>query len=340
MRPSTPQLCLLALAGLCLAPLAAQDAKPPHDDSVPTLHVYTDLVQTAVIVLDLDLKPIPLVPESRFFVSLDGGPRFRVTHARLEGDDPISLAILLDLNQPFPDLMKYVGDAMATLAPPFLNARDQISIYTMDCQLLLAESGVAAQPVALKQAVDRALQPWTARGRNPPKDCKKPMRLWDSLTGVTQTIAQQPGHRVILAITDGVDRGSKITWNSLSIDAALSGVAIFGLLDSPPQLVLTKICDATGGMLLPTDRKGLPKSLQAFTAILRGRYIVEFPRPRSNVPGYHGMDISVDRTIAFIRTSGAQIPLDDPAILNDPATIQSDPTHAPTLGSHRPPPPD
>jgi hypothetical protein len=330
----------LALAGFCLAPLAAQEAKSPQDDSVPTLRVYTNLVQTAVIVLDLDRKPIPPVPESRFFVSLDGGPRFRVTHARLEGDDPISLAILLDLNQPFPDLMKYVGDSMATLAPLFLNSKDQISIYSMDCQLLLAESRVPAQPAALKQAINRALQSWTARGRNPPKDCKKPIHLWDSLTGVTQTIARQPGHRVILAVTDGVDRGSKISWNALSIDAALNGVAIFGLLDSPPQLVLNNICDATGGMLLTTDRKTLPKSLQAFTAILRGRYIVEFPRPRSNVPGYHGMEISVDRTIAFIRTSGAQIPLDDPTIVNDPSTIQSDPTHAPTLGSHRPPPPN
>jgi hypothetical protein len=340
MRLAPFFLSLLAITALCISTLAAQKAMPPQDESVPTLHAYSDLVQTAVIVLNQDLKPMPPVPETSFFVSLDGGPRFRVTHARLEGDDPISLAILLDLSQPFPDLMKNIGDAVAHLAPLSLDPRDRVSVYSLDCQLFLSESNVSAQPAALKQAVDLALHSWTASGGKRSKDCRAPIYLWNSLIAITHALAHQPGHHVILAVTDGIDRGSRTSWSSLSVDAALSGVAIFGLSDAPTQLLFNNVSDSTGGLMLATEPKTLQKDLQSFTAILRGRYIVEFPRPRATTAGYHGMDISIDKIDAFIRASGAQVPVDDPTILNDPATVPSDPSHAPRLGKHRPPPPN
>src|ERR1700690_3084897 len=65
-------------------------------DEAPTLHVYTNLVQVPTLVLNRNGRPPAPIAEDRFFVSVDGGPKFRVTHARLEGDDPISLAIVLD----------------------------------------------------------------------------------------------------------------------------------------------------------------------------------------------------------------------------------------------------
>ncbi len=101
----------VCVATSCAAAPAAQDA------STPTLHVYPNLLQIPTLVVDQDHEPVTGIPESRFFVSLDGGPRFRITHARLEGDDPISLAIVLDVSQPFPLLMTRIDDAIAGLAP-------------------------------------------------------------------------------------------------------------------------------------------------------------------------------------------------------------------------------
>src|ERR1035441_9798993 len=108
MRRAVVWVCV---AGWCAAALPAQD------DGVPTLHVYPNLVQVPALVLDDDLKPIVPIAEKRFFIRVDGGPKFRVTHARLEGDDPISLAIVLDFSQPFPRLMAKMDDAIAGLAP-------------------------------------------------------------------------------------------------------------------------------------------------------------------------------------------------------------------------------
>jgi hypothetical protein len=338
IRTARFQPCVLVLLGLSAAALVAQDAMPVQDDKVATLHVYTNLVQTTVLVLDQARKPIPSIPEGRFFVSLDGGPRFRVTHARLAGDDPISLAVLLDLSQPYPNLMKNIDDAVADLAPHSLNASDHVSIYSLNCQLVLAASPVSAEPAALKSAVDVALQSWTARGRRRQTVCQKPWHLFDSLMLVTQALQKQAGHRVILTVSDGLDRGSINSWNLLRVSAQKGGVAIFGLTELLPQSrenFFNSLCDSTGGMLLLADNKSLAKELEHFTTVLRGRYVVEFPHAIATKAAYHAMDITIDKSDALIRASGIQVPLDDPAILNDPTTVRSDPSHTPQLGNHK-----
>src|ERR1039458_1658841 len=82
VRTATLWVCGVALAGWGAAASIAQD------EQVPTLHVYPILVQVPTLVLGHDRKPIAPLVEGRFFVSLDRGPRFRATHARLEGAAP------------------------------------------------------------------------------------------------------------------------------------------------------------------------------------------------------------------------------------------------------------
>jgi hypothetical protein len=55
------------------------------------------------------------VVEKRFAVSVDSGPWFPVTHARQEGNDPISLSILLDTSakELMPKMVESVGGAIA-----------------------------------------------------------------------------------------------------------------------------------------------------------------------------------------------------------------------------------
>ncbi len=82
--------CVGLAAGLDGAALAAQD------EAIPTLHVYANLIQIPVVVLSPFHMPLAPIAPSRFSISLDSGPQFRPTHVRTEGDDPISLSILLD----------------------------------------------------------------------------------------------------------------------------------------------------------------------------------------------------------------------------------------------------
>jgi hypothetical protein len=344
MRVSASGWVVLALA-LAGTAARAQDAVP--DGGVPTLHAYTNLVQVPVLVLDTDLNPMAPVAQRRFFVSLDGGPPFHITHVRLEGDDPISLAVVLDIRQPFPALMEKFDDALAGLVPDSLNARDHVSIYSMSCELVSSTANVSPSAVLLKQSVDEALKPWRMRGRDGWKrDCRRAWNLWDTLGNVSHLLQEQRGRRVILVVTDGVDRGSASTWNQLREYAQQSGVAIFGLTQPMDHMLnssnsrnaenlFNSVCQLTGGMILTADGKDLAEQLTHFISLLRGRYIVEFPHAVSTVAGDHDMNITIENTRAFIRPSGAGVPLDDPAVLNDPTTVKSDPANAPQMGKQK-----
>jgi len=76
-------------------------------------------------------------------------------------------------------------------------------------------------------------------------------------------------------------------------------------------------------------------TLKSFTAMLRERYIVEFPRPLNGTPGPHGLQIKVEGGQNFIRSTGISFPPADPALLADPNTIPQDPSRAPVQGSRR-----
>jgi hypothetical protein len=75
---------------------AAQDAAG-EETPVAVFHAYTNLIQVPVLVLNSDHKPLPPIAEKKFAVSLDGGPAFTPTHVRAEGEDPITLSILLEV---------------------------------------------------------------------------------------------------------------------------------------------------------------------------------------------------------------------------------------------------
>jgi hypothetical protein len=61
--------------------LRAQDKPTPQDEPVPTLHVYTNLVQVPTLVLTMNNELIGKpIAESRFSVSIDSGRWFRATH--------------------------------------------------------------------------------------------------------------------------------------------------------------------------------------------------------------------------------------------------------------------
>jgi hypothetical protein len=333
------------LCGVCFAsgwaPLAAQDA------SVRTLHAYADTIQIPVLVLSGKHEPIQPVAADRFSVSLDGGPQFRATHVRLEGDDPISLSILIDVSEPQAELLPKIGDAIAGLAPLSLRPQDHVSVFALDCSLIRTLNDVPSDPERLKRRVDAALQPWRDRGHKFGAECKQTVHLWDALALVTAQLSKLPGRRVILAVTDGGDLGSIHTWNELRRFAQASGVAIFGLSDEfsessrlrfqniGQENPFNSVCELSGGLWFTASKKGLANKLKWFTDIVRGRYIVEFPRPLNGAIGLHNLSVSIANSHAFVRSSGVSVPIADPAVLADPTTVPSDPALAPELGNHR-----
>ena len=188
---------------------------------------------------------------------------------------------------------------------------------------------------------------WRTNGRDRVKsECKQPANLRDSLMVVTQALGEQPGRRVMLVVTDGVDRGSKTSWNGLRRFAQEQGVAIFGivqLMDTDvghngqknPEDVFQSVCEESGGNVLTASERSLAYELKQFTETVRARYIVEFPHPVDTKGGYHDMKITIANSNARILPAGIAVPKDDPAILNDPTTVPLDPADAPQLGKRK-----
>ncbi|MEO6909754.1 MAG: hypothetical protein ABI158_02375, partial [Edaphobacter sp.] len=348
---ATRWLCIVGFV-ICWsgAALTAQDkstsatAETVQNVSIPTLHVYKNLLEVPVLVLrpngDRIKKPIA---DERFSVSLDAGPWFRVTHVRREGDDPVTLSILLDVSGDGRLLMSKMADAIAGLAPGSLGPHDHVSVYALDCSLISGASDLPADPVTLKRAVDGVLSSWTERNSKKrahgvvASDCKQKEYLWDALAKLTKSLHPLPGRRVILVVSDGEDHGSTHTWNQVIEEAQGASVAIFGLKYSPnlgaanttytenplrprgeftlstqtaPPAELDRgspfgnLCELTGGAAKLASPRTLKARLKEFTVMVRERYIVEFPRPLNGKPGWHGITVRIDRGNYFVRSAG------------------------------------
>ncbi len=341
-RPFALALATAPLFGAGLVAGGGGEAIAAQDARIPTLHVYEDLIQIPVLVLDpLRAALAPIAPQ-RFAISIDAGPRFRPTYVRLEGDDPISLSILLDARGPEEDLLPKIDAAIAGLAPLSLQARDRVSVYALDCTLIETLDGAAAEQERLRQAVELALQSWTDRRQNKRKsDCSPTLRLSDALTIVMDNLHRLPGRRVMLAVTDGYDKGDKYSWNDVKTHAMVTGVAVFGMVYVPSGLgqhrttygeAFTLACELSGGMIFPSNGSDVAETLQRFTKTVRERYIVEFPRPLNSTVGKHSLLVTIDKMDAFIRPAGISVPMADPAALADPTTIPADPSRAPVIG--------
>jgi hypothetical protein len=168
------------------------------------------------------------------------------------------------------------------------------------------------------------------------------VHLWDAVAYVLSEMHELPGRRMILVVSDGWDTGSKRSWNEVRGYAQSTGATIFGMTYLPPYMTdreqtagnpFQALCGLTGGLVLSTSRNSLEERLRRFTAILRERYIVEFPRPANATAGEHTMQVKVEKSGPdLIRWAGATVPIADAAVLADPTTVRSDPSLSPQQG--------
>jgi hypothetical protein len=336
-------LLLCGLAAMAAGLLKGQEMPKPEQTPIHTLHVYTNLIQVPTLVLSPSLRPIAPIAANRFMVSVDSGPKFQATHVRQEGDDPISLAILLDARGPMDDALRRVNDAIAGLAPLSLRARDHVSLYALDCSLVRALNDAPVSQDALKLGVDSVLQELAAHRERHRTDCKQAVRLRAAMAFAIGELSKVPGRRVMLALTNGDDQDSKETWKDVKVMAQSFGVAVFGVDYVPYRSVLrmsyenefNSMCELSGGMLVVTDKSDVGSTLKDILKNIRERYIVEFPRPSNSTAGYHNLLITIEKSAAFIRPSGISLPIADPAVLADPTTVPSDPSLAPVQGTRR-----
>jgi len=349
-------------AAAVFAPVRAQQPDdPPPPPNLYTLHVYTNLMQFPTIVLGPDLRPMKPVPLEKFNISIDGGAIFHPTKIRIEGDDPISLAVLLDAAGEQSGALRNFAQNFAQLFPGSLHPQDRVSVYAVDCKLMRTLKDVpAADPETIAKGITTVLEGPGLHGEKTKPTCGYQLHLWDAVNVVAHDLGGLPGRHVLLIVSQGHDIGSKQTIASVSDYLTRSSIAVFALRDSweygkGPTLQsagnrgrsatfgdindspdpLAAICANNGGLILDTEYPGVAKDLQHVVELLRGRYIIEYPRPDDKQPIVHSLDITIAGVDAFVRPTGDSSPIPDPAIANAPNTLPSTPSPA-KVGNHRP----
>jgi hypothetical protein len=336
--------CLSLLTTLATSQLRAQaidPQQPPSSDDHPyTLHVYTRLVQVPTLVLSHDRKQLPPIDPQKFNLSIDFGPRFHATHVRREGDDPITLAILLDVSGDESDLLLALTRNFSAWLSASLKPQDRVTLYAVDCSLLKTSDNAPPDPSTLQQSLDLALTSPHTHGKKNRPSCSGSIPLRDAIALAMQSLSRLPGRRVLLVLSSGYDSRSTVSAPLLNTIATHDAVTIFGL--STPDLVhvrddnvLDLASESSGGLHLQTSPNKLLKALENFIDLLRMRYILEFPTPANGTAGIHEIQVTVAHTSAFITTSGVNIALPNPAIEQDSLTIHNDNPDAPVIGKHK-----
>jgi hypothetical protein len=346
------RLVMFAWAMLCFAGTAlvgvsrcrAQVEAQPGDGPLYTLHAYANLIQIPTLVLSWKSQPLPPIPRQRFAIRLDSGPAFRPTAMHIEGDDAIDLVVLLDASGDQKELLSNFANAMDRMARTYLLPHDHVTVYAIDCKLVRTAAVTADDAAGIQSSVAAALSSPALHGVRG-KFCGERIHLLDSLVNIGNQLTHSPNRRVILTIGDGEYDESIRSWAEAKVFLSSHAVAVFSIHESYNPFVgdsnsgeqlFRNLCESTGGLFLGSSAPQLGASLSRFIALVRGRYIIEFPRPGESRSGSHEVEISVPGTHDFVVHTGAIVPLPDPSTLADPNTVPNAISSPATYGK-RPP---
>lgn len=324
-------LCACACAGLlmgCCCRAQQQQQKP-----VFTLKLQENLLQVPTLVLDHNHRPMGRIDPSRFRVSVDHGKKFSPSHVRMEGEDPLDLTILLDMSGSQRDLIRGFAEALAKMAADSLHPQDRVSIYALNCHLIRSSLRLFPRPDLLSKSVETALSTPALNEGYRHGVCPQQASVWDAMMIVAQDMGESRARRAMLVVSEGEVQGTA-SFADLHHYAGVEGIALFGLNDGfaysydPYRRdrgdLFRDLCESTGGLVIYTDHKDLEKQLEQWVAMLRGRYVVEFPQPQRLVAGLHDIRVSItDDYMAFVSLAGVSMALPNPSLTSDPHYLPS-----------------
>ena len=242
--------------------------------------------------------PVRTLTAKDFVVTEDGQKR-EVVSAAL-ADDPLSIALLVDVTQPPMGTQAPVQDLRTSLAA----FAKLVQTHNQGAQIALWEfagASVPKVPFAGKPAdLDAAI------GRLYPNHQGDAVLL-EALVDAGKGLATQPPPRRAIVAVDLNSRESSAerTMKRAVEEVHKAGATLWsvsvrgGVLSNPlREEVLNKIVQANGGLrLTPVDASGLEPNLKIVAHSLASQYTVSFMRPAGSNP----------KKVAFETTSGGKV---------------------------------
>jgi VWFA-related protein len=268
---------------------AAAPAPAPSPPPRPVFESRLSLVYVTVTVQDRSGRVVPDLPASAFEVREDGQPRPISVFSR-GGDEGLDLdvALLLDTSGSMTaELQSAQRAALAVLEKiPRLRRRTVISFDT-DIRFWKPE----ADPTALLWEV-MAARP--ANGASVIRSAVK--------RGIDEIVRAGAGRGVLILLSDGVDFGSPVSETQLFRTIESANVGIYpipfvssawssgrGALPTTPDSLaarsfLTRLADASGGLVLLPAGHSLAGALDRLLEELASQYVIGFA-PGAATPG-------------------------------------------------------
>jgi hypothetical protein len=297
-------------------------------------------LELPVLVVDHEHRPVDDVHLTQLHVKAGSGVAFTPTAIRKEGDDPISLAIIIDASRDSWHDLHEIGDDLAALVGSQLLANDRVILYAADCTMTRSLRDAPPDAAVLRKAVADAMSFPSLHGGKQGSACGKTIHLWDDAAVAIAGLSRVPGRRVLLLVSSGADGGSKYDAETVRQYAFDQGVAIFGLRDQQlmdadtytpgalstshdfgnsvmtPQVAsrnatsLELLCANDGGVALVSTTTFRKDALADILLLVRSRFILTIPREAYQPGASHAVKVSGTRLSPyFMSATGALDPL-------------------------------
>jgi hypothetical protein len=328
-------------AQAAVAPAAAVPSGPAPVAAAPTATVPS--LELPVLVVDHEHRPVGDVKVDKLRIKMGAAAEFAPLAMRKEGEDPLSLVILVDASRDSYHDLQRLGDEFASLVGSELLPNDRVTIFAADCAMTRSLNGAAPDPAVLRKGFVDALSVPTLHGGQTHSACAKTFHLWDDVAVAVAALAQAPGRRVLFLISPGTDGGSKYDWLTVQQYAFDNGVAIFALRDqrqanaddltrnsltsdrgsmaggshtftpTPPPRKLANIellCANDGGLTLTSAPEFRKDAIADILFLIRDRYILTVPKDAYQAAKSHSAKVSQAALSAyFFSATGATEPI-------------------------------
>src|SRR2546421_3874100 len=306
MRALISGLVLVALLSTVAAGQKGKQApaKPPQGKQQPkpaeapvpqvgddqTLSVNVDLVNIRSTVADRKGKSVTNLRKDDFKVFEDERPQ-TITNFSSETDLPLTIALLVDTSGSIRDKLRFEQEAATEFFYSTLQRnKDKALVISFDSGVDLLQD-FTDNPEKLAEAVRKI----RAGGGT---------SLYDAIyLAVTQKLANQPGRRIVILITDGDDNSSRISLTETLEAAQKNDVTIYAISTNSTasfgskeqergDKTLKKFAEETGGKpFFPLKLQDLAGSFLDIHDELRSQYQI----------GYRPSNARMDGTFRRIR---------------------------------------
>jgi Ca-activated chloride channel family protein len=227
--------------------------------------VTVEIVQITAVVSDRG-RFIQGLPQSAFVVREDGVAQ-TISHFSSEGS-PLEIVVAIDVSASMTNAMPQLRNAVKKFLSA-LGPKDQVTLAAFNDNLFTLTRRETSAEQRLR-AVDR-LAPWGGTA------------LYDVIVRGLQQLSKQPGRRVLVVFTDGDDRTSHATIESVeqavrSSDATLFMVGLDrGARNANLKSGIERLVDMSGGRALFVERSDrLDEPFAAIIEELANQYLIGF----------------------------------------------------------------